>query len=51
EAAGSLHQAGAIAVMKSTPVLLEDAELNTYKIKLLQRFTTPSQISTKTCQS
>ncbi|KAI3927117.1 hypothetical protein MKX01_029885 [Papaver californicum] len=38
EAAGALHQAGAISVIKSTPVSLEDAELNTYKIKLLQRF-------------
>lgn len=38
EAAGALHQAGAISVIKSTPVSLEDAALNTYKIKLLQRF-------------
>ncbi|MCL7023283.1 hypothetical protein MKW94_015836 [Papaver nudicaule] len=38
EAAGALHQAGAISVIKSTPVSLEDAELNTHKINLLKRF-------------
>ncbi|MCL7047539.1 hypothetical protein MKW94_004185 [Papaver nudicaule] len=38
EAAGALHRAGAIAVIQSTPVSLEDAELNTHKINLLKRF-------------
>ncbi|KAI3958048.1 hypothetical protein MKW98_020690 [Papaver atlanticum] len=38
EAAGALHQFGAISVTKSTPGSLEAAELNTHKINFLQRF-------------
>ncbi|XP_010257120.2 PREDICTED: uncharacterized protein LOC104597348 isoform X2 [Nelumbo nucifera] len=38
EAARSLHQAGAISVIKSTPDSVEDAELMSYKSSLLKRF-------------
>ncbi|KAJ4720165.1 ARM repeat superfamily protein [Melia azedarach] len=38
EAAGALHHAGAISVIKSTPDSFDDAELQKYKSSLLNRF-------------
>ncbi|KAH9767372.1 ARM repeat superfamily protein [Citrus sinensis] len=41
EAAGALHHAGAISVIKSTPDSLNDAEVEKYKSSLLKRFQDP----------
>ncbi|OVA17237.1 hypothetical protein BVC80_1837g33 [Macleaya cordata] len=38
EVVGALYQAGAISVIRSTPTSSEDAEVLTYKSKLLKRF-------------
>ncbi|KAH9767354.1 ARM repeat superfamily protein [Citrus sinensis] len=38
EAAGALHHAGVISVIKSTPDSLNDAEVEKYKSSLLKRF-------------
>lgn len=38
EAMGALHSAGAISVIMATPVSIEDAEIEKYKMKLLKRF-------------
>lgn len=38
EAAGALHQAGLIPIMRSIPDSFEDAEAEKYKSGLLKRF-------------
>ncbi|WCJ19948.1 ARM repeat superfamily protein [Euphorbia peplus] len=38
KAAGALHQAGAVSVVKSTPDSMEEAEIKNYKSTLLKRF-------------
>ena len=38
EAAGALHKAGAILVIKSTPDSAEDMKVNEYKSNLMKRF-------------
>lgn len=38
EAAGFLHRAGAVPVIRSTPDSSEDAEIEKYKLNLLKRF-------------